>query len=359
MKDEIIRLLKPFISFKSVAESEIQKKECLDWIATTFFTEKFSDLKRGVYDKSPWIYLPNADSKLLVFAHVDVVPGVETQVELRVEGDIATGRGTSDMKGNILPFLMAYRDASNEGEKPPVSILITTDEEVGGLTIPHLLDEGLFSEPAAYTPDSNDLGIVIEHKGVVWVDLIAYGKGGHGAYPWDTENPNILLAKAITTIVENFPTGGHDDWQITVTPTMVLGGTAQNQIPGESMARVDIRYPASLCKDSDEAMSIVSKVLPEGCTLKLRLAASPLQTSAENPTVSLFKKVAEEVIGKPIPFKKEHGGTDARYFSEKGIPAFLYGPKGAGLHGDNEWVSLSSLEKHYEMYRELFKQLSL
>ena len=159
-----------------------------------------------------------------------------------------------------------------------------------GLTIPHLIDEGLFSEPAAYTPDSNDLGIVIEHKGVVWVDL---------------------------------------------------------------------RYPASLCKDSDEAMSIVSKVLPEGCTLKLRLAASPLQTSAENPTASLFKKVAEEVIGKPIPFKKEHGGTDARYFSEKGIPAFLYGPKGAGLHGDNEWVSISSLEKHYEMYRELFKQLSL
>ncbi len=115
MKDEIIRLLKPFISFKSVAESEIQKKECLDWIATTFFTEKFSDLKRGVYDKSPWVYLPNPDSKLLVFAHVDVVPGADSQFELQVEGDIATGRGTSDMKGNILPLLMAYKDAAKEG----------------------------------------------------------------------------------------------------------------------------------------------------------------------------------------------------------------------------------------------------
>jgi succinyl-diaminopimelate desuccinylase len=359
MKDEITRLLKPFISFKSVAESQIQKQECIDWISASFFGERFSSSKRGVFDKSPWIYLPNPDSKLLVFAHVDIVPGADSQFELQVEGDKAIGRGTSDMKGNILPFLMAYRDATTEGENPPVSILITTDEEVGGLTIPHLLDEQLFSEPAAYTPDSNDLGIVIEHKGVAWVDMTVTGVGGHGAYPWDTKNPNILLAEAISILTEKFPTGEHDDWQITVTPTSVQSSGAQNQIPGTASAVLDVRFPGSLCNSADEAIALVQEVLPEYCTLKTRLTASPLQTSDTDPMVALFKQVAEEVIGESIPFKREHGGTDARYFSERGIPAFLYGPKGAGLHGDNEWVSLSSLEKHYEMYRELFKQLSL
>jgi succinyl-diaminopimelate desuccinylase len=357
MKDEITRLLKPFISFKSVAESQIQKQECIDWISASFFGKEFSLSKRGVFDKSPWIYLPNPDSKILVFAHVDVVPGADSQFELQVEGDKAIGRGTSDMKGNILPLLMAYRDAAAEGEKPPVSILITTDEEVGGLTIPHLLDEGLFSEPAAYTPDSNDLGIVIEHKGVAWVDMTVTGVGGHGAYPWDIKNPNILLAEAIGILANKFPTGTHDDWQVTVTPTSIHSSGAQNQIPGIANAVLDIRYPASLCNSADEAIALVQKALPDYCTLKTRLTASPLQTSDQDPAVKLFKEVAEQVIGEAIPFKREHGGTDARYFSQRGIPAFLYGPKGAGLHGDNEWVSISSLQKHYEMYRELFKQL--
>jgi len=357
MKNEIIRLLKPFIAFRSTAESEIQKQECLDWIAATFFGKDISHLKRGVFEKSPWIYLRNPNAKLLIFAHVDVVPCDENQFELRVEGDRAIGRGTSDMKGNILPFLMAYSDVVKEGSKPPVSILITTDEEVGGLTIPHLLDEGMFSEPAAYTPDSNDLGIVIEHKGVAWVNLTVSGKGGHGAYPWDTENPNILLAKAIGIITEKFPSGTHDDWQVTVTPTSVLSIGAQNQIPSTASAVLDIRFPASLCKNAEAAIALVQKELPEGCTLEARLTASPLQTSDCDPMVMLFKQVAEEVMGEKIPFKREHGGTDARYFSERGIPAFLYGPKGAGLHGKNEWVSISSLEKHYEMYRELFRKL--
>lgn len=357
MTDRIAGLLKDFIAFKSTAESQIQKQECIDWISTLFFGEEFSSSKRGVYDNSPWVYLPHDDSKLLVFAHVDVVPGTDDQFTLQVDGDKAIGRGTSDMKGNILPFLMAYKDACDEGNRPPVSILITTDEEVGGLTIPHLLDEKMFSEPAAFTPDSNHLGIVIEHKGVAWVDMTVTGTGGHGAYPWDTINPNTLLASALSKLSEKFPTGTHDDWQITVTPTSVHSDGAQNQIPGTASAVLDIRFPATLCKSAEEAISLVQKELPECCMLKQRLTASPLQTSESDPMVTLFKTVAEEVIGKHIPFKREHGGTDARYFSERGIPAFLYGPEGAGLHGDNEWVSLSSLEKHYRLYRELFCRL--
>ncbi|PIR53790.1 hypothetical protein COU75_04195 [Candidatus Peregrinibacteria bacterium CG10_big_fil_rev_8_21_14_0_10_42_8] len=357
MKKELVRLLKPFIAFKSTAESEIQKQECLDWIAVTFCGKDISHLKRGVFEKSPWIYLKNPNAKLLIFAHVDVVPGDENQFELRVEGDRAIGRGTSDMKGNILPFLMAYSDACKEEKQPAVSILITTDEEVGGLTIPYLLDEGMFHESAAFTPDSNDLGIVIEHKGVAWVDMTVSGIGGHGAYPWDTKNPNLTLAEAIRILSEKFPSGTHSDWQITVTPTSVHSSGAQNQVPSTASAVLDIRFPASVCKNPDEAITLVQNELPESCIVKPRLTASPLQTSETDPTVMLFKSVAEKVIGESIAFKREHGGTDARYFSERGIPAFLYGPKGAGLHGKDEWVSLSSLEKHYEMYKTLFKKM--
>lgn len=277
--------------------------------------------------------------------------------DLQIEGDNAKGRGASDMKGNILPFLIAYRDALHAGFLPPVSILITTDEEIAGNTIPHLLDTGVVSAPAAFTPDSNDIGIVCEHKGVVWSELIAHGKGGHGAYPWDTENPTWLLARALLKIQEAFPAGEHDDWQITVAPTMLKGSGARNQVGDTVTCGLDIRFPPEVCSSSKEAIAKVSAILPEGCEIQEVLSANPLSTPEDHPMVTLFKEVAEEVLGTAIGFKREHGGTDARYFSEKGIPAFLYGPKGGGLHSNEEWVSIESLQKHYQMYRELFEKL--
>jgi succinyl-diaminopimelate desuccinylase len=261
------------------------------------------------------------------------------------------------MKGNILPFLMAWKDATKEGTSLPISILITTDEEVAGLTIPHLLDTGIVSAPVAFTPDSNEIGIVVEHKGVVWSDLIAHGKGGHGAYPWDTKNPTWLLSKALLKIQKAFPPGKHDDWQMTVSPTTLKGSKARNQIDDEVTCGLDIRFPPETYSSSEEALAKVSAVLPEGCELREVLSASPLSTPKDHPMVTLYKEVAEEVLDTKIGFKREHGGTDARYFSERGIPAFLYGARGAGLHSKDEWVSIEALQKHYAIYRELFTRL--
>jgi succinyl-diaminopimelate desuccinylase len=356
-KEELLILLKVFISFKSVDSQPIQKKECLDWIQTAFLGEKVNEVQRGDYEGSPWIYLPAEDCKLLVFAHCDVVPANEEMFDLTIENDSARGRGTSDMKGNILPFLMAYRDAIKEGAQPPVSILITTDEEVAGNTIPHLIDSGVVKAPVAFTPDSNDLGIVCQHKGVVWSELICKGKGGHGAYPWDTKNPTWILADALQKIREAFPAGGHNDWQMTVSPTMLSGSKARNQVDAQVTCGLDIRFPPEDCSSSEKALAKVSGVLPEGCEIREVRSASPLSTEEDHPMVLLLKEIADQTLETTIPFKKEHGGTDARYFSERGIPAFLYGPKGAGLHSKDEWVSISSLQKHYSLYQELFKRL--
>ena len=356
-KGELLDLLKVFIGFKSTDSEPIQKMKCLDWIVSTFLSTNVDNIQRGDFEGSPWVFLPQDDSKLLIFAHCDVVPSADNMFDLSLDDDIAKGRGTCDMKGNILPFLMVYRDAVKEGTVPPISILITTDEEVAGNTIPHLLDTGVVKTPVAFTPDSNDIGIVCQHKGVAWSELICHGKGGHRAYPWDTENPTWVLAEALLKIQASFPPGGHDDWQMTVSPTTLKGSRARNQIDDHVTCGLDIRFPPEVCSSADEAIAKVSAVLPEGCEIKEILAASPLSTPEDHPMVMLYKEVAEEVLGTSIGYKREHGGTDARYFSERGIPAFLYGPKGGGLHSKDEWVSISSLQKHYQIYRELFGKL--
>ena len=357
-KRELENLLKSFISFKSVAESPIEKQECVDWVTATFFGEMLSKSKRGIVEGCPWVYVPHPDSKLLLFAHVDVVPASDVMFSLRVEGDKAFGRGVSDMKGPALAMLMAYCDAVKEGSDPPVSVLITTDEEVAGKSIPHLIQEGILDAPVAFTPDTNDLGIVCEHKGILWAELIASGKGGHGAYPWRTENPVWLLAEALEIIRKKFPNGAEDEWMLTVSPTVLSGSSARNQVADRAVCGLDIRYVPEQYPDADVALDAVAKVLPDGCELKKIVSESPLKTPEDHPMVLLYKEVAEEVLKTPIPFKREHGGTDARYFGENGIPAFLYGPQGGNIHSENEWVSISSLLKHYEIFRGLLTRLS-
>jgi succinyl-diaminopimelate desuccinylase len=358
MSEEIIRHLTQFVSFRTIAGANDAKQECIDWAQEAFLKDwKGDDPVHGSVEDTPYLYLPHQDSKLLFFAHLDVVPAKDHQFDLKQEGDKLIGRGTSDMKGNQLPFLLALRDALARGEDPSVSVLLTSDEETAGPTIPHLLETGVIKDiPVAFTPDTRER-IVVEHKGVLWAELICKGKGSHAAYPWDGENPNFLLAEALQIIQREFPQGTKDDWQVTVTPTKLTGSVARNQIPEIASAGIDIRFPSQVCDSPDEAKALVEKHLPKGCSLEVVLSADPLGTDPNHSMVQLVKKIAEEVRREEVIFEREHGGTDARYFGASGIPSFLYGPVGEGLHGADEWVSLKSLEEQYEMNVKLLQEL--
>ena len=46
------------------------------------------------------------------------------------------------------------------------------------------------------------------------------------------------------------------------------------------------------------------------------------------------------------------GSSDARFITPKGIPVIMTRPDGGGLHGDDEWLSLSSLEEYYQILKQ-------
>jgi succinyl-diaminopimelate desuccinylase len=368
MKEEIISHLRQFVNFRTIEGAKEEKKKCLDWIDETFLCRRESRLfaaartresvLRGEIENAPYLFLPHPNPKLLFFAHIDVVPAEEHQFVLRQDADKLIGRGTSDMKGNQLPFLMAFRDAIERGEDPSVSILFTSDEETAGSTIPTLLAENTLGEiPVAFTPDTKNR-IVVEHKGACWADLVCRGKGTHGAYPWKGENPIVTMAEAIKKIHESFPDGAESDWQMTVSFSKLTGSVARNQIPEIATCGLDVRFPPEVCKTPKEALTRIINVLPKHCTIGMLLSADPLKTDPHHKMVQRVKKIAEEVTGDDVQFSREHGGTDARYFGAKGIPAFLYGPVGNGIHGVNEWVSLESLMQQYEIAEKLLRGIT-
>lgn len=357
MEDAFIEAMRTFIAFPSIAGAEAVKADCIAWIAQTFLMFAELPVERGVIDSAPYILIRHPHPKMLWFGHTDVVPGDTKQFTLQREGDRLIGRGVKDMKGAILPFLFAYRDACKEGKVPPVSVLLTSDEETAGQSIVNILERGL-TAPIAFTPDTGSAqGIVVEHKGALWVELRTDGIAGHGAIPWEARNAVALLNVALARLLDAFPAPAEEIWQLTVSPTTLSASDAVNRIPSVAHCILDIRYPPDQLPSEDDVLAMLRKELPAACSLRIIKRALPLCTNPEHPFIQTFLSVIERVEGAKPSFIREHGATDARHFAAFNIPAFLYGPRGGGIHGKDEWVSLSSQLQQLEIYRELFSEL--
>ncbi|MDO8648848.1 MAG: M20 family metallopeptidase [Candidatus Peregrinibacteria bacterium] len=353
MERKLIEWLRTFIAFPTVQDNAPAKRECLQWIGETFLAEWEGERMEGDIGGAPYLYLRHPSPEFLWFAHIDVVPGNPEQFILQVDGDRAYGRGTKDMKGASLPFLCALRSVLAEGKRPAVSVLLTSDEEVGGASIAGLVEGGV-TAPIACTPDSgNNPAIIVEHKGSAWAKLIVEGKDAHASWPWTGENPIPLLAHAIEVLTDAFPVPLQEEWGMTVTPTQLSASDAVNKIPDRAVASLDIRFPYDVCTQVDQALELVRAALPEGCTLELVRGAAPLRTAPDHPRILALKRLIHEVTGEEIPIGREHGASDARHFSKHGIPAFIYGPVGGGIHSKEEWISLTSLVHYCEIERRL------
>ncbi len=356
--DVFLDLLKVFIAFRSVGTDSAEKSRCLDWILTTFLSSSGLTPIRGEVKGSPYVFLQHPQPKLLWFGHTDVVPGSDDQFSLRVDGDRAYGRGVKDMKGADLTFLIAYKEACESGSIPPISVLLTSDEEVGGHTPGELLDQKILgSAPVAFTPDTGEAdGIVTELKGALWAKLTATGTSGHAAMPWKSDNPVPRLMDAVRQLTSRFSIEG--DWQVTVTPTQLFGSDAFNRIPGEASCVLDVRFPPEIWKTPSDALSALSALMPKDCRIAEVEHGDCVYCDPEHPMVLLMQRIGTAVTGVSVPVLREHGSSDARFFTARGIPAFLYGPVGGDLHGAKEWVSIASLEQHVEINRRLLKELS-
>ncbi|HEX8855648.1 MAG TPA: hypothetical protein VF752_08600, partial [Thermoleophilaceae bacterium] len=61
----------------------------------------------------------------------------------------------------------------------------------------------------------------------------------------------------------------------------------------------------------------------------------------------LAQAISSEATAEKISVGRD-GASDAISFLDAGVPAVEFGPVGAGHHGPEEWVSISSLTRYRE-----------
>jgi succinyl-diaminopimelate desuccinylase len=348
VRDELTQLTCDLVRFTSTADQPDQLEAVIDYVAAYIGDIPGIFVERSSAAGKPALTVTLHETrspKLMLNGHLDVVVGRPEQFTPEVRDGRIYGRGSQDMKGSVAVMMRLLKDLAARPDKPDVGFQFVTDEEIGGMNgTGRLFQEGWSCE-THIALEPTDLAILYAHKGGMWFEVRLPGRPGHASRPWDSHNPVHDLTQGLQAVEQAFPTLKEETWRTTVTPTRIaVGAGSRNQIPPEAILSFDIRFVPD---DSPEMISAtLRKCFPTGEILGDR-AGEGLYTDPEHPSILHMADAIEARLGHQPRLYREHFATDARFYSAAGIPAFCVGPVGAGLHSDEEWVDIASLEDLY------------
>lgn len=284
--------------------------------------------------------------RVILNAHLDVVPGAPEQFSPRVEGDRLYGRGAQDMKVAALVMAEVFRElAPRLGT--PIGLQLVTDEEVGGADgTAHQIGQGVRGGFVVIGEQSR-LRIVNESRGLAHVRLTARGRAAHAAYPWLGDNALVTVVATVTRLLEKYPVPEREAWRTTVNLARLdTPNQAVNQVPDEATAWLDIRFPA---EDSDfagrtaeEIATHLEEVTGVGASASVEALGAPHHADPGNPDVEALREAARET-GYEGELLAKHGAADGRHYSAVGVDAVIFGPGGEGQHGAHEYADLTTV----------------
>jgi succinyl-diaminopimelate desuccinylase len=279
---------------------------------------------------------------VLLHGHIDVVPGLPEQFEPRLEGDRLFARGAYDMKGALAALLLALAELRDQ-DSVRVRMGIVPDEEAeeeverGGDL---LVDEGFLGD-FAITGEPTDMHVGVAAKGVLAMRIQVEGRAAHGATPWLGENA-ILRAVDVFRAIQSLPFASQSS-ELFDRPSInlgrILGGDALNKVPDTCFIDVDVRYLPD--QEPDAILAEVGGI--PGAKIVSSFQRPPAMVDPESAFVQALCEAAAPHHGDEVTSVGRDGASDVVSFLRAGVPAVEFGPLGAGHHGPEEWVSVSSL----------------
>jgi len=278
------------------------------------------------------------------------------------------GRGVAVSKSDFATYAFALlalkRLPPESGElKGVVELHFTYDEEVGGEIGPRwLLAQGL-SRPDYAICAGFSYAVTTAHSGCLHLEVTVKGRQGHAAMP---ESGVDALAAATGILQAIYDSRAELTARrsavngitcSTINVGLISGGINTNVVPDQVTFRIDRRIipeenpaqaEAELRQLIERATGAQAGIHVEVRRIMLALPLKPLP-GAERLTQAL-QRHGQTFFGVAIG---EHGVplyTDARHYSEFGVPTVLYGagPRTLGEangHGANECLRLNDLRR--------------
>lgn len=367
---------------------------------------------------------------LLLMGHTDVVPANAAGWQRDPFGGelvdgFVWGRGAVDMLNLTASMAVAVRRLARSGWRPRGTLVYlgVADEEAGGAHgAGWLLDHAADAVRADYvvtesggipvqTPTGRRLLVTVGEKGVCWTRLIVRGTPGHGSRPYGTDNAVVKAAEVVRRLATHRPVASiTDSWRrfvegmgferdvaamlvdpqriweglermpqdlvrtahalthMTVSPNVCHGGSKTNVIPDRVELEVDIRLLPG--QSSDDVRALLADVLGElaaDVEMQVITEDSPTVSPTAGPLWDALGRAASRVRpdASLLPTMTT-GGTDARYYRERGVPAYGFGlftdvmtvPLYQSMfHGNDERVDVGSLQMTVDLWDWLARDL--
>jgi len=277
-------------------------------------------------------------------AHGDVVPpGLGWSADpygAEIRDGYMIGRGVAVSKSDFATYAWALLALKKSGAPlaGAVELHFTYDEEAGGAIGPKWLIERGLTRPDFAICAGFSYGVTTAHNGCLHLEVEVLGRSGHAAEPEKghdaLEAAAAILSdlyayrKALTATRSSIPGIGSP----TLVVGLISGGINTNVVPDRIVFRVDRRVIPD--ENPADAERVIGALVREsvrrmsGIRVEVRriLLAQPfVRRPGQEHMVHAIGRNAHDVLGLEV---KPHGVpiyTDARHYSEAGIPTVLYG----------------------------------
>jgi len=384
---DLLDLLKKIISFKTVAPPGNNYEEIVDWLVPLFQEMGFSTRKMAMpqevfasrcqdsrlrgdrFNLKADLEL-GREKTLVIYAHLDVVPAegdwdTDPFQAVQKEGRIY-GRGVSDCKGSIAALIAALRSVLKTSRpKYNLSILLTTDEEVGGYSgLCYLTDLGQVRGDMMLCMDGFCDDVVIGSNGIITWEATVHGRSAHSGSSFLGVNAverSIPVMEALMALKKDVQSRrsavpsssalealGMKSLKPMLNITMIKGGVKENIVPDRCILRGDRRViPEESMDGAMQELESVLKPLDVQLDLKFYPGYPPMSVNPDHPWVSEVREAVQRSMGFYPRLSGAQGSLDQAYATEKtGIPTCVFGvgrQLESNIHGLNENVRVSDL----------------
>ncbi len=298
--------------------------------------------------------LDGSGSGLVLAGHLDCVPpgtGWTSDAFTLTERDGRLhGRGASDMKGFDAMAINLAREAAEVGVSHPLVLILTCDEEVGGLGA-KLLAETWPSDrrlpTATVIGEPTSMRVVRMHKGFLKLRLTISGEHGHTGNPTIGHNAIAPMGSAIVALetlrseLLELETATSPAFGALGNPVLsivgVEGGEAWNMTPDRCELQVGLRLLPDQDRDEwiEHVRSRLSDALDgEQWSFELVNETPSLLTEAE----SQLHRSACRLLEQEDEFGVSYG-TDGAWLQRLGLDCIIVGPGDIGVaHQPDEFM---------------------
>jgi acetylornithine deacetylase len=295
-------------------------------------------------------------ASLLLNAHLDTVgvAGMEAPFDPVVKDGRLHGRGAGDMKGSLAAIMLVGAVAARERLRGDVIVTAVADEEVGSIGTEELVRQ--VTADAAIVSEPTEEVVAIAHKGFVAFEVETAGVAAHGSRPDIGVDAIAAMGPVLTGIAEL-------DTRLRSGPAHPLLGTGSVHASVIEGGQEYSSYPAA-CRLQGERRIVPGETVETtraeleqltagtGATVTVPFHRMPFESAAEADVVrALHRHLGHEQVG-GVAF-----WADSALIADAGIPTVVFGPVVGGIHGVDEWIDLASLERCYEAYLAVAREL--